>query len=265
MRLLDGSDASTCGFRVGAESWFGGYLGYCVTASPDEGADIGSAFDASEAIAVSRAVGEAVERNVTLSVGRDRGWSPALAARNGSLGAAFAVSAADARSRARRELEERRTRANVWSGRWRGVDATQDHPFSQAMGRAIGRRFFVLTCQEEPRWIAVLSDGPDGSCVFSDGYDERAGEAVASALREHLMFLSARESPTFSVAKTEWDAAEALARLTSRPSGPGPLAVRSEPDVECFEHDLGFVALAMHDIDSSGADFANTVLGAFPW
>lgn len=265
MRLLDRSDAATSGFSVGVENWFGGYLAHCVSERPLVGADIGTAFDVSEAVAVSRAIGEAVERNVTLAVGQARGWSPPLAARNGALGAAFAVSTNDAQWRAQRELEGRRTRANVWSGRWQGVDTSQDHPFLRAMGGALGRRFFGLTCREEAQWIAILSDGPDGGCVFSDGYDEDRDEAIASALREHLMFLSASESSAFTVTAPEWNAADAIGRLTSRPSRPSPLTVRSQPDVESFEHELGFVALATKDIGKSGEDFANSELGSFPW
>jgi hypothetical protein len=191
--------AERAGFILQVERRLGGYLAYCYGDS-EQYPEPGTAFDFDVQTAGWRALGEAIERNVVLSVGRAEGWDPVELARRGSLGSAFAFDEVSARTRALAELRARGVRAHIWAQRRRAVDITESVPVIAEIGAKLQRRCVVLTRDEDPHWVALVSSRLNGRerCLFSDGSGADRHAALSNALREHLMLAAGWESHIWS-------------------------------------------------------------------
>jgi hypothetical protein len=176
----------------------------------------GSGFDFNHDVAVSKAVGELIERLSLIKIEADRDEAYGLAGAesfatliaHGQLGSAFAFSHEDARDRARRELRERFLRYQVLHGLSECLDVTDNIAAVREFGRTIGHRVIVLRAKRSSRWMLLASRaenaGGDGQLILSTAYEPDVKSQLVKVFKEHLMMLGAQMIPGLEAEKVPY-------------------------------------------------------------
>lgn len=214
-------DAQDIGLSLFSESFMGGTLAYCskidFAESNSSSFTMGSAFDRDSTQAISRAVGEYLERVVSQEICSSRGWALGSASIQGQLGAAFHFSAAQATNRAVAELHSRDVRANVWRQLLRANAPKLSISLQQRLCALTRRQFVVLNVSSDPRWLGLLSgSGSDSGVLFSDSYAGTESQRFSHSLREHLMLLAALASPRCTASVIPFGLSGVVSALTSK-------------------------------------------------
>lgn len=263
-------DAQQMGLDVSWERFMGGTFAYCwerrTSGSGQIQPAIGSAFYKDSATAISKAVGELLERRISHHICSSRGWDLGKASNGGWLGASFHFSVPGATKRAVAELWSRRVKANVWRGSFGAYSSDAFGGAREQLQNLTGRKFVILKTESDPNWMGILSgEGRSAGVLFSDGYFNTEPSRFFHAVCEHLMFLAALASPYCTAAPIQFCLDDVVAALTSGGCARHPGSSAADLIVRPA-HRFGFVAVATPQGWTRNCDPArNDQLGALPF
>lgn len=241
-------DARELTLDVHTESFMGGTFAYSASSirSGRAGSMTGSAYDRHESLAVSRALGEAIERQVSERVCRDNGWDLGRASLSGELGTAYHFTRSEATSRAQLELVSRGVRARAWSQTLRLVRDGRGAFVCSRLRDLTGRDFVMLRAPNDSQWLGLASAEKESKVLFSDAYSAESEQRVSHAVREHIMLLAALRSERCTTATTGQTLDDFIDALTEAED---LNSTNHSPQVVVGVHEAyrGFVAVATYE------------------
>lgn len=246
---LNVSDAHELGFKVAVASFPYGSL--AITWDTEDPLASGSGFDFERRTAVSKSIGECLERRFLRQHFAEDLQKLRTKLLDGSLGSAFAFDLTVARSRALREAQCRAIRHDLWHGHLQSSVSPGTRFLENATDLTGITDTQLVSVKDHPQWLGVISwSARSQGVLYSDAFHEDPSMRYRSARVEHLMLHLSAQLPQLHVPAAKAEVQDLAKWLTS---GKCVRAISGGGELQAVTHQvaMGFVSVVDSGRNSS--------------